>query len=206
MKRKRNPVATPPRRTARRADPDTRLNELAKTRGVEAAEDAALSSEEKQGIVPWRATPSGLIGPDYAHVLLEGERNYDRIVDGAVLYDPNLDQVVLIEPDGNEVLVTVGTLSLDQALSGRGWKKILGDAVALAINAYSDEGPGVASHWLVRRVREAALLVLHTEGHSVDWIGLLPRDPSVVWRQLGKRWIVEPWGLGTHDELLGGWV
>lgn len=183
-----------------------KFSQVALEHGVEAAEQEALAWEAQYGMRPWEATPSGLVGPDYAHVLLEGSREFGGIIDGASFYDPMRDEVVVVQPDESNLLVTIGPLHLEQALkSPDSWKKTLVDAVSLAINAYSAQGNGVVSQWLVLRVREAALGALAGALESPSWRGLLPRDPDVIWRELGKRWVMQPWGLGV-SESLGGWT
>ena len=161
-----------------------------------------MRAEAKQGLRPWHATPSGLIGPDYAHVLVVGERSYAGIADGALFYSPRLDEAALVEVDGDEAVITVGPLNLDQAL-GRG-KALLKDAVYAAVNAYGEDGNGVVSRWLVSLVQCAALDAYQRDGLD-GFRAVVPRDPDMIWETLGRRWVVQPWGLGTENEILGDW-
>lgn len=171
-----------------------------------AGEVKRVRSELAAGLPAWRMTPSGLVGADYAHLLLIGDRSYGAVVHGVAMYDPVRDEAVVCEPDGSHVLVTIGSLNAGEVLRSIGLGH-LADSIELCVNSYSDEGPGVVSRELVESVREGALEALSQYGIQISsWSGLMKADPDTVWRQLGKRWVVQPWGLGTHDEILGGWV
>ncbi len=135
MRVRRNKApAWPSRLAVPRVDPDAALNQIALDLDVVAAEVEALQVSEATGWKPWLATPSGLVGPDYAHVLLEGVRSFESLLDGAALYDPVRDEVVLVSSDDRETSVAIGSLNLIEFLcAGRGWRRRLADLVELAL-------------------------------------------------------------------------
>ena len=122
------------RRNLVRMPSQARFRALVKSKGVPAAEEAALRAEERAGILPWQATPEGLVAEDYVHLLLEGERSFKGILGGAAFYDPVGDEAVLVTPEGKEVLVEAGPLHLASRLSG-----FLASCLDHVVTAYGDD-------------------------------------------------------------------
>jgi hypothetical protein len=183
---------------------DANLRAQAVRSGVAEAERRALIEEQRTGIEPLKATPEGIVGEDYVHLLLAGERSFAGVAKGAAFYDPVIDEAVLIAPKGSEVLIEAGNLHLEDRLGDEKHR-----AAAMALDhlrqAYGEDA-GVVSRWLVSLVNNLAGEALDQGGIAVPtWRILVPNDPMVIWRELGKRWVVQPWGLGI-DVRLGDWV
>jgi len=161
------------------------------------ANERALVEEARLGVTPWHAGPLGLVAEDHQHLLVAGVRDRGAIVNGAAFYDPVMDQGVLVTPDGNEVLVEIGTLHLKDT---PGLSKLQRACLELAAGAYNDDRD-LVSRWVVQRVLEAAEIGLRDGIDMPSWRGLLPRRPDAVWRALGDRWIMQPWGIGVDTSL-----
>lgn len=165
----------------------------------------ALKAEVGVGITPAAVTINGVVAEDFVHLLLEGVRAYGSVVDGAMFYDPVHDEAVVINPvDQNSVVVVKGTLDVEQSLPDTPWGKILAASVRRLSTAY-DDGIVHVSRWLLRRASEAALLS-RPETAAPQWVARLPRDPNVIWRELGLQWFSQPWGIPKSPVQLGGWV
>ena len=183
---------------------EERINKIALSKGVAAADREALKSETRAGIRPVMVTYEGLQGSDHKHMLVHGTRSFRGIAKGAAFYDPVTDEVALVEPIDGGALIRVGGLNVRDVLKGRGrWNKILVDAVD-----YASEAPGhdqaFVSNWLVSRTAEAAARALERSQVSSARDTLVRLDPESIWRGLGANWVAQPWGIPLPPRALGG--
>ena len=181
---------------------DDRLNKIALSKGVVAAEAVALRSDKR----PVSVTAEGLLGVDRKHLLVRGSRTFNGIVKGAVFFDPIMSEVVAVQPDRGGISIFVGLLDVEELLTRRGpWNRVLVDAVGYASEA-PDRGVEGVSHWLVRRVVEAAREALERTDLSSARSWTVAADPASVWEALGESWVVQPWGIPLPPEALGALV
>ena len=171
-----------------------RLNALAKSKGIAAAEDAALDAEAGLGVAPWRATPTGLVAEDSRHLLLTGSRDVTR--PPVLMYDPLTDELVAItKGKPGHVLVEIGPILLLDGL-GDGKHALERDAVEHAITTYADgQGEVGASRWLVDHVKHAALREASRYGiDTPSYRQILPAKAGAIWSELEALSISQPWG------------
>ncbi len=185
---------------------DAQLRALAKRQGIAAAEEQALAGEEERGVVPWAASPQGLVGEDSRHLLLEGKRSFEGITRGAILYDPVSDEGVIVTPKRDKVVIEIGPLLLEDDLTGK-TRAVERHALEHLAATYADGlGGAPASRWLVSVVKKAALRNAKKYGMDVvSYRGELPKDPGAIWAELEARSIAQPWGRPVAQNP-GGYV
>jgi hypothetical protein len=186
---------------------EDRLNKLALSKGVPAAEASALKAEARSRMRPIRVSAEGLLGSDRKHLLVQGTRSFAGVAKGAVFYDPVMDEVALVVPQDGQAWIRVGPLEAPEILKGvRGpWPRVLRSAIEFASGA-PDAGVEVVSHWLVRRIAEGVLLALqHTDVDGAQ-DSIVHQEPEAIWRALGAAWVVQPWGIPLPPYALGGLV
>jgi hypothetical protein len=180
---------------------EEQVNKIALSKGVPAAERAALKDDKR----PLRVAADGIFGLDTKHLLVEGRRSFAAIGNGAVFYNPVLDEVAIVSPQGSSAWITVGPLEAMEILKGlrrSRWNKVLQDAVQYASQA-PDDGVEKISRWLASRIKEAVVECLqHTSVSGAHTI-LVKREPEAIWRGLGAAWVTQPWGIPLPPEALG---
>lgn len=183
---------------------DAQLRALARRKGIRAAEEQALEEERRRGIQPWGAAPTGLLGPDHRHVLLEGKRTPATVLSRTVMYDPVTDETVIVEPKGGKVVVKIGAALLRETLaeSKAAADKLALKAADLAATTFAEgQGDVPASQWLVNLVGQAARRQINRYGiPSYSYVAELPREPSAVWADLEEMSVTQPWArpIGTN--------
>lgn len=185
---------------------EDRINRIALSKGVAAADQEALKSEARAGVRPVMVTHEGLEGADHKHMLVHGKRSFAGIVKGAAFYDPVMDEVAVVDPGPGGAWIKVGPLNLKDVLkSGRRsrWNKVLLDSVEYAGKAPARYSPFV-SNWLVRRVAEAAAEALGRSSLVGTHDSLVRLEPESIWRALGDSWVAQPWGIPLPPRALGG--
>jgi hypothetical protein len=181
---------------------EERLNRIALSKGVAAAEREALKSSRARV----RVTVEGLLGLDRKHMLVSGTRSFAGVAQGAVFYDPIMDEVAIVRPQAEWAWVIVGPLEAREILKNARhsrWNKVLLDSIEYASGA-PDAGVEFVSEWLVRRIAEGVTECLALSTPSGSQASLVKRDPEYIWRALGNAWVVQPWGIPLPPEALGG--
>lgn len=190
------------RRVQKNLAPTPRILAAARERAVQdvaVVNARALEDEARRGLLPWRAEAIGIVGEDRQHLLLEGVRSADAIVEGAKFYDPVGDEgVIVARVRRDQVLIEVGPLHLSALTPAQS------ECLRFTRTAY-DEDHDLVSRLVIEHVLDAAATGMRSWLDSPSWRTVVPANSSYVWRALGERLIMQFWGAGV-DARRAVWV